>query len=154
MRRQLQSLRLWATIILVNRSIMTLYLWHLTVLILVTGILYLLGGIGLDYKPGTAAWWMSRPIWLAGLMTVLLVITLLLSPLEQRTRKTDGRSLPAGRAVLGAALICLGLAQLALHGIGADPSPVADLWRLALIVVGMALIGDLPSLVGRSRYPG
>ena len=87
MRRQLQSVRLWAATILVNRSIMTIYLWHMTVLVLVIGLLYALGGIGLAHTPGSSLWWSMRPLWLAGLATILLIVTALLFPLEQKTPK-------------------------------------------------------------------
>ena len=98
MRRQLQGVRLWAATILVNRSIMTLYLWHMTVLVLVIGLLYALGGIGLAHTPGSSLWWSMRPLWLVGLATILLIVTALLFPLEQKTRKGEASPLPPWRA--------------------------------------------------------
>ena len=47
MRRALENLRLWAATVLINSMIMTVYLCHITVMIVFGGVLHLLGGIGL-----------------------------------------------------------------------------------------------------------
>ena len=45
--RWMQRPRAWTATVLVNTRIMTLYLWHLTVMVLVIGVSLLLGGAGL-----------------------------------------------------------------------------------------------------------
>ncbi len=65
MRRRLDGLRLWTATVLLNGMIMTVYLWHLTAFVLVLIAAWLLGGIGLTVAPGSAEWWLARPVWFA-----------------------------------------------------------------------------------------
>ena len=46
MRKALDSLRLWTATVLVNSMIMTMYLWHITVMVIFGSVLYLSGGFG------------------------------------------------------------------------------------------------------------
>ena len=68
MRRALQSLRLWTATVLINSMIMTIYLWHITVMVIIGSVLYLSGGFGFGLEPGTSEWWMTRPIWIGVLL--------------------------------------------------------------------------------------
>ncbi|MDH3430052.1 MAG: acyltransferase, partial [Gammaproteobacteria bacterium] len=104
MRRLLSGIRLWAATVLINGMIMTLYLWHLTVLVVLVALAYLAGGIGLGLEPGTAEWWLSRPIWIAVLYAVLLPVTFLLAPLERRGRAA-GEPIPAAARQVGGAIL-------------------------------------------------
>ncbi len=89
MRRALSSLRLWAAIVLINSIIMTVYLWHITVMVMIIAILVLAGGFGLGLEPGTTEWWYSRPIWIFVLTCLLAPVALALAPQEQRPRSAD-----------------------------------------------------------------
>jgi hypothetical protein len=53
MRRKLANPRLWTATVLINSMIMSIYLWHITVMIVLIGVLYLAGGIGLGLEPVT-----------------------------------------------------------------------------------------------------
>jgi len=143
MRRVLSGLRLWAATVLINSMIMTLYLWHVTVLIIIVALAYLAGGIGLGLEPGSLEWWLSRPIWIAVLYAVLLPVTFLLAPLERRARPADAPVPSAARQVGGALLICLGIAYLALFGFGSAPLPGLDIAAFAMVVAGAGLSGLL-----------
>ncbi len=147
-RRALAGLRLWTATVLVNSMIMTIYLWHLTVMIVVIGLLYLAGGIGLVFAPGSGGWWLTRPLWIALLAAVLVPLALLLSPLERILRDPSRAAPPVSRQVPGAAMICLGIALLALFGLGGGPLPGLGLAALGLVAAGAALGGLLP---GRGR---
>ena len=59
----------------VNAQIMTLYLWHLTAMVIVLGISIVLGGFGLGVEPATTPWWLTRPVWfvVVGVVTAGLV---------------------------------------------------------------------------------
>lgn len=61
--RWLTRERPWRLTIAVNARIVTLYLWHLTAMILVIGISMALGGFGLHVEPLSSAWWLGRPLW-------------------------------------------------------------------------------------------
>ena len=68
---------MWAATVLINTMIMTVYLWHITVMIIFVAILYLLDGVGLGLEPGTQAWWFSRPVWILILIVLLTPVALL-----------------------------------------------------------------------------
>jgi hypothetical protein len=71
----------WKAVIAVNGSIMTLFLWHLSALVIVVAALYPLGFP--QPKLGTAAWWLTRPLWLACLVVVLSGLVLLFGRFER-----------------------------------------------------------------------
>ena len=144
MRRILSGLRLWAATVLINSMIMTLYLWHLTVMVIIVAFAYLAGGLGLGVEPGSADWWLTRPIWIAVLYAVLLPVTLLFSSFERRTRAADAAVPAAARLVSGAALLCLGVALLARFGFGSAPLPGLDIAAFLMVVAGAAISGLLP----------
>ena len=55
--RLLAGSRLWTATVLINGMIMTVFLWHSTVMMLLFGVSIWLGGIGLEVMPGTGDWW-------------------------------------------------------------------------------------------------
>jgi hypothetical protein len=144
MRRMLSGIRVWTATVLINSMIMTLYLWHLTVMVIMVALAYLAGGLGLGLEPGSAAWWLTRPIWIGVLYAALLPVTLLLSPFERRARAANAAVPVAARLVGGAALICLGVALLALFGFGSSPLPRLDIAAFLMVVAGAAISGLLP----------
>ena len=73
MRKALDNLTLWTGTVLVNSMIMTVYLWHITVMIVLGSVLYLAGGFGFGLEPGTSAWWYTRPLWIGVLMMLLVL---------------------------------------------------------------------------------
>ncbi len=144
MRQALTSLRLWTATVLINSMIMSVYLWHITVMVIVVAVLYLIGGPGLGIEPGTTDWWLSRPVWIMVLLILLLPVALLMSPLERRSRSTDSAIPSPLRQIAGATMICLGIALLAKFGYGGGPIPRLDLMSFALVVVGSGISGLLP----------
>jgi hypothetical protein len=144
MRRLLSGLRLWAATVLINSMIMTLYLWHLTVMVIVVALAYLAGGIGLGLEPGSSDWWLTRPLWIGFLFVVLLPVALLLAPLERRARPS-GLPIPAAaRQIVGAALVCLGIALLAMYGFGDSPLPHLDIAAFLMVLAGAGMSGLVP----------
>jgi len=146
MRRALKGLRLWTATVLINSMIMTVYLWHITVMVLFGAVLYLAGGIGLGLEPGSEAWWLSRPLWILILFVLLLPLALLVSPLERRSRAADAAVPKAALQILGATMIGLGVALLAMYGFAGGPIPRLDLASFALVVFGAWISGVLPRL--------
>jgi peptidoglycan/LPS O-acetylase OafA/YrhL len=144
MRRLLSGLRIWAVTVLINSMIMTLYLWHLTVMVILISILYLAGGFGLGIEPASLEWWLTRPVWIGALYACLIPVALALGPLERRARPADAPVPSAARLVVGALLICLGVALLALFGFGSSPLPFLDIASFVLVVLGAAISGLLP----------
>jgi hypothetical protein len=144
----------WTAVIAVGSMAMTLYLWHLTAMAALYGLVLAVDGPLPD--PGTGAWWVTRPLWLALLAAVLAPLALALSRFERprrpASRTTPAPETPAGRlaAVLGVALVTLGLLGFVASGFTPllDPggSPllllrVDPLQNLVHLLVGAALLG-------------
>jgi len=146
MRRVLNGLRLWTATVLINSMIMTVYLWHITIMVIFAALLYVAGGIGLGIEPGTSEWWMSRPIWIAILFGLLIPVALLLFPLERRGRPVDAKIPAPARQIGGAMMICLGVAMLAMYGFGGGPVERLDLISFMFVIVGSGISGLLPKL--------
>jgi peptidoglycan/LPS O-acetylase OafA/YrhL len=146
MRRALDSLRLWTATVLINSMIMTLYLWHITVMVLLGTVLYFADGFGLGIEPGTAAWWWTRPVWIGVLLVLLFPAALALSPLERRGRSPGSTVPSAARQIVGAVLLCLGISLLAVFGYGGGVFAGQDIASFALVVVGAGISGLLPNL--------
>jgi hypothetical protein len=146
MRRLLAGVRLWAATALINSMIMTLYLWHLTVMVIIVALSLLAGGFGLHFVPATPEWWFTRPLWIGALYAVLIPVTLLLAPLERRSRPVGVKPPAAWRQVSGAIMICLGVALLARFGFGNAPLPYLDSAAFATVIAGAVMSGLLPGL--------
>ncbi len=143
MHRVLGRLRVWAATVLINGMIMTVYLWHLTVLVILVALAYVAGGLGLRIEPGSPEWWLTRPVWIAVLYTLLLPLALMLAPLERRPRAADAPVPAAARQVGGAALLCLGVALLARFGFGNAPLPGLDVAAWLMAIAGAGISGAL-----------
>jgi hypothetical protein len=146
LRRRLDSMRLWTGVVLLNGMIMTIYLWHLTAFVLVLIAAWLLGGMGLQVMPGSADWWLARPVWFALYIAALLPLIAVFARAEQvRAAPGAERAIAWWRLVLGLGLICVGLAMTAAISI-ASPLGVTGvrLWVVALPFIGAALIGFGP----------
>ncbi len=141
MRKSLNNLRLWTTTVLINSMIMSIYLWHVTVMVILISLLYLVGGFGLGIAPGSSEWWISRLIWVGILFALLLPVALLVSPLERVSRGSGSRFPSALRQVGGAMMICLGVALLARFGFATDAIPFYGVPSFGLVVVGAFVSG-------------
>jgi hypothetical protein len=128
-----------ATAIALNRVIMTLYLWHATVMVLVVGLAEVLGGIGLRSVPGTTVWWAFRAPWVVVLLIGLNGFVAVFGRTEGRRPPADAL-LPAWRSVAGAVALCVGLVALAADGIGADSALGVRLLPMLLSLGGTALV--------------
>jgi hypothetical protein len=143
--RFLARARPWTATVLVNGLIMSVYLWHLTAMVLWIGLAHVLGDLGLRAAPGSSEWWRARPLWLATLTLVTVPFVLLFSRFE----RPKGGAAPAAawRLVLGTALFVTALALLALDGITGSGWLGLRVTVLALPFVGALLIGMGPRLV-------
>jgi hypothetical protein len=133
LRRLLQHRRLWTATVLLNARIMSVYLWHLTMLgVLVAGSLAL-GGLGLRVEPNTIEWWVTRPV----LFLVLALLTAGAVAVVGRFETPAADPRPAPRTilpVLAMVVTCGALAVMADLGI-ADPTTGAVRWWLPLVPV-------------------
>ena len=138
-----RSTRAWKLTIAANGVAMSVYLWHMTAAVAVTGGALALGLIP-AVEPGTAAWWVTKPAFLLANLLLLVPIVRLVSPIEQR-------ALLGGRRVWrGGTASMLATAALLAVSIKAWSSPQTGL--LIAGVVG-ALLAHRLALVGRSDVP-
>jgi hypothetical protein len=152
--RWLQRPAPWARVVRFSSMAMTVYLWHLSVLVLAFLALF---GLGFTPPvPGTGLWWLTRPFWLLGLSLVLAVVATLLSPLERgrKARVTVPRPLTRAAGItatsisgLGAALIAFGLLGYVASGLLPAPHgssvllfvPVDPIQNTVCVLAGFAL---------------
>jgi surface polysaccharide O-acyltransferase-like enzyme len=75
MERALRRPRLWTFTVGVSAQIMTLYLWHLTAMVIAIGLGMAVGGFGFGIEPLSLSWWLSRPLWFVvlAMLTVALI---------------------------------------------------------------------------------
>jgi fucose 4-O-acetylase-like acetyltransferase len=142
-RRWLARDRVWAPVVMISSRIMTVYLWHMTALVLVIGGLLLADGAGLRLEVHSASWWLTRPLWLLGLAAVTMPFILGFGKFE---RPKDDRK-PASsiwRLGVAALLICVGLGYLAASG-------VADEQGLHGLVVSLPFLGVVVGGVAGTR---
>ena len=143
MRRLLERPHVWAATVLVNGTIMTVYLWHLTVLALLVGLAKLAGGVGLQHVPGTSSWWLARIPWFAALVAGMLLILPLVGRFE-RASPPPARFRPSTPRILtGAALVSAGIAYLTLGGIAADGGVGVRGVVVAATMLGAWLLGAI-----------
>lgn len=137
-RRWLDHTASWAAVILLSGMIMTVYLWHLTAFIAATAIGYGLG-IGLEFVPGSGAWWLSRLLWVPVFLLALVPFVLVFARFEQQGLPVPER-LSLWRLVTAILLVCGGLALTAAGGIGSEGWTGVKLWVVALPFIGAALV--------------
>ncbi|MEZ0094617.1 acyltransferase [Streptacidiphilus sp. EB129] len=89
LRRVLRRPAAWAAVAVVNLSAMTIFLWHQTSMMTVTGIGLLLGGKvpGLDMPPYDASWVLARLAWLPVFGLMLTVCWATFRSYEQGRRR-------------------------------------------------------------------
>jgi peptidoglycan/LPS O-acetylase OafA/YrhL len=138
-RRLLERKTLWTVTVFINGVIMSLYLWHATVMVLLVGVAELPGGVGLILEPNTAAWWVTRPLWLLALAGGLGALVALLGWAEGLPRRPVAAP-PAWRSAAGAICVCVGLVALAAGGIGGENALGLRLGPILLTLGGALLV--------------
>jgi hypothetical protein len=110
----------WAAVVLINSMIMTVFLWHSTAMILLMGVSFWQFPNLLSTIPGSTDWWLLRPPWVLAYFLLCLPFVALFMRFENLKAKPGAKPPPAWRLILGSIVACLGLALLAMSGIGAD----------------------------------
>ncbi|MEO5609233.1 MAG: acyltransferase [Ornithinibacter sp.] len=130
----------WRATVMVTARIMTIYLWHLTVMVLVIGIALLLGGAGLGAEPLSSDWWAGRPLWWGVLGVVTLGVVAAVGRFESAPSAVADQ--PAvWRPVVATVLACGGLGLMAKQGIVSTDG--VHWWWPALLMVALALVHPL-----------
>ncbi|EPX79948.1 acyltransferase family protein [Litoreibacter arenae] len=135
----LQNVRAWTWVIVFNQMIMSIYLWHMTALLIVVGLAtYVFGGVGLHEPPGTGLWWAVRPIWVALFTVVLIPFVLIFVRFEAGSKTTADKRPRPWQAMLGAVMTCAGLVVMAMVGLGKE-----NAFGVNWVAVGLVLLGVL-----------
>jgi len=124
-----QRPRVWGSLVMVERRVMTIYLWHLTALAILGAVSLWFGGVGLRALPNTSDWWALRPAWFVALGLATVVLVALLGRFEEPVPASSGRSwtLPLLEVLITAVLLGL----LADRGLGQSGQGVRP-WVLVL----------------------
>ncbi|HIZ99684.1 MAG TPA: acyltransferase, partial [Candidatus Janibacter merdipullorum] len=137
----LQRPAAWKATITVNARIMTLYLWHMTAMMLLIWASYALDGWGLDIAPASGDWWATRPVWFAVCAVATAALIAVFGRLEDPS--VDLRPAPSTwRPVIATIAVCGGLAVMAKSGIVSDAG-VHWVWP-ALPVAALLLLRMIP----------
>lgn len=137
LRRWLNRPRPWTATVLVNGSIMTLFLWHSSAMMLCIGLAVKLGGPGLAPLPGTSSWWALRPVWLLIYAAATAIFVAAFARLERGARRTSPTP-PRAWLLIGSVLLAgAGLSALALGGIRGEGAAGVRLVPLALALAGL-----------------
>lgn len=138
-KRWLENVRPWSWVIVINQMIMSIYLWHMTAMIVVVALLVAMGGFGLSVEPGSGAWWTARPMWVAVYALALVPFVLIFMTFESAS-KAKGDAIPGpAQSTLGAVLTCGGLVMMALSGIGAATALGVNWIAVLLVAAGVFL---------------
>jgi len=127
----------------VGERAMTVYLWHMPVLIVLAGLsLVANSSVGMPLpEPLTAAWWATRPLWLGVAAAAVVPVVLAFGRFERPRRAASAPGATPGASVGATAIdtVCgvAGIAVLLVFGFGPVPAGIS----LALLLV--ALIGSL-----------
>jgi hypothetical protein len=130
----------WRVVTVLNRRVMTTYLWHMTALGLVVAVVLALDLPALDADPAGSAWWWTRLPWFLVLALVTMLLVRATGGWEEPVidRRAPPHPLRPVVAVTGTAA---GIALLADRGLlAADGSPR---WWLSLLPVLALLVGGV-----------
>jgi peptidoglycan/LPS O-acetylase OafA/YrhL len=133
----LERPRVWAVVVTAGSITLTVYLWHMTAMILTAALTYMTG-----LWPYTseidASWWKLRPLWLILCALLLAILVFFFRRFEQTVPKSS--SAPV-RTVIGLTATLAGITSLVQRGLYAPETS----WLLSAVGIGM-LFGGLATL--------
>jgi hypothetical protein len=109
--------RAWGAVIGANSMIMTMFLWHLTAMLIVV-VTLLPSGFFPQPEVGTAAWWLLRPVWFAILCAVTALFVILLGRFERPGQAPRSSSSGTGPlAAVAVTFVIVGVCGFAVSGL-------------------------------------
>ncbi|QFG24620.1 acyltransferase [Actinomadura sp. WMMB 499] len=136
--RWLQRPRPWTAVVAVSTVILTLFLWHMTAVVIAAAALY---PTGVFPQPpiGTSEWYALRAPWVACLLAVLGVLLALFARAE-RPARPSWRKAPTALTVIGVACVQAALIGIALAGPDFHAPAALPAWVLATYLTGAAAL--------------
>jgi fucose 4-O-acetylase-like acetyltransferase len=108
MSRLLARARLWQLVSWLNNRVLTVYLWHMTPVVVAAVALYP-SGILAQPAIGSAGWWALRPAWIASLAIILAPAAIWLARFERPLLRRPASPVPSP-AALASVLVAVGVA--------------------------------------------
>lgn len=134
----------WKGVVGVSGFMMSIYVWHLTVLSLLIAVgAFAFDGIAFSLEPGTAVWWLTRPVFYVVLITVTAGFVAVFGVFE-RDIDTSDTDRPMVIVVVGMGLTIFALAMTAFVYI-VDREANLTWWIPATAVVASLIMGAYPS---------
>lgn len=146
--RWLRRPRPWMIVVAVNSVIMTIFLWHMTSVVIGIAALYPTGLMP-QPAPGSAEWLLLRLPWLAVLGVILAALVAVFGRVERRTGpKPDAGQAPScplrtAATITGSAAVVAGLLGAAVAGPDQRGPTGQATQMLLLYVAGAALLRTL-----------
>lgn len=136
MRRLLARSGAWTATVLVNGSIMTLYVWHMTAMALTIGLLKLVQSPLLDLGPDAGIqWWATRPLWIAVLSVATVPFLVWFARFERAPRSKTQMGTSTIAALAAAIGACIAFGSVAFRGL----TMAHPIWALAAVVPLLSL---------------
>jgi len=130
----------WSVVILANGFTMSVYLWHMTAMVLLVLVSLSFAQGLLKAVPLSAEWWATRPIWIAILIVITLPLVLLFRRFEHRSARQVSRH-PVALG-FGIAIFAMALAATVTLGLS-NAEGATRLWIPLSAFVGAVLAGVL-----------
>jgi hypothetical protein len=149
--RWLGRARNWTAVVAASSMIMTIFLWHLTALLIAVLTLYPLGFP--QPAGGSAAWWALRPLWIAALTAVLAGLVVVFARFERPgpgLRDPSGPAVGSLRAAGGVALLVAALGGFAQFGFALRPFEIGAVLAHPVVNCALAVAGHR-LITGRAR---
>lgn len=139
--RWLERPRPWGVVIAANSVIMTMFLWHLTSLLVVAAVLV---PAGFQFAAGSGGWWVSRLPWILLLAGVTWALVAAFGRWERTgpAAPRGTRALDTATAALAMALAVLGTCGFAVSGLVGFAAPA----ERALLGIPVSPLIDLAAL--------
>jgi hypothetical protein len=152
--RWLQHRKNWTAVVAANSMIMTVFLWHLTALLVAVLTLYPVGFP--QPRGGTSTWWAWRPVWIVVLSAILAAFVALFARFERPSSQKQSVAvrLPGAVTTAAVAALVLGLAGFAQFGFAWEPSasitqlPSQAWFNTALVLTGYQVLSSRRRSIG------
>ena len=164
--RWLHRRRPWLAVVAVNSVVFTIFLWHMSAVVLLVGVLDTLGVLPTP-AVATTEWWLWRLPWLLLLTVVLIGLVALFGPIEARSRRIRRRRSPGWlsrivtRPILRAVVTVAAYAAVIAGLVSNTVAPRTGAYLIGLPAAGLAsylagaaVLRLLRSLVAPGRGPG
>lgn len=146
--RWLQRERNWTAVVALNGIIMTVFLWHLTAMIIVLTVMSKVAVA--QPAAGSAMWWLTRPVWFSALLVPLSALVAVFSKLERPIHAHTANAVPkAALTTLGVFGVVIGIGGVAATDLVQLGAPgrahiavitLSTLQCLVLLLLGAALL--------------